>query len=191
MIASLIGHAVSLGKSLTPPSRELIGFMSGDVVYAIEPGPQGVLWLTQGRQQIYIWHVIRETEQILYAFATAEDRNLALQISTIDGFGPKGTANAVHTLGASDLMKYVANRDTKGLQAAVKGLGTVGANRLITHLKDNLIVTLEDPRLAITREAQAALAALGHTVDLAYLYNIQLSNNITKTSALIERYLRK
>jgi len=113
--------------------------------------------------------VAREDSLALYGFATEDERELFLMLTSVSGVGPK-VAMAVLSGGAvGDLLRAIASGDAKTFQA-VPGIGKRTAERIIVELREKVAGELEDsisvpsgsaggPR----EEAHDGLIGLGYT----------------------------
>jgi Holliday junction DNA helicase RuvA len=81
--------------------------------------------------------VAREDSLSLYGFASEEERDLFLALTSVSGVGPK-VAMAVLSGGAPrELRRAIATGDAKRFQAA-PGIGKRTAERIIVELKDKI-----------------------------------------------------
>ncbi len=119
---------------------------------------------------LYIAHIIREDDQLLFGFATAKERELFMKLTTISGIGPKIALNILSALNPGELMAAIAEGDVKRL-SSVSGVGKKTAERIIVELKDKIdpleAVALRQPNGETTlpqtlRDAILSLVALGN-----------------------------
>ncbi len=189
MIAGLKGKFVLLGKDSS--GVLVMGFCSGATIYEVEIGPlrDAVSVITDSDVWIYTWQVIREDSQVLYGFLTPEARALAISMAEADGIGPKLASLAVQTIGVSRILGFINTSDTKGLQAAMKGLGTKRAAELVSHLRNSMTWVAVDPGASTgIRDAEITLAAMGHKVDVSKLAAL-VRPGLTAVQ-LVQRYLQ-
>src|SRR5918994_2850974 len=86
--------------------------------------------------------VAREDSLSLYGFASEEERDLFLALTSVSGVGPK-VALAVLSGGAvRELRRAIANADAKRFQAA-PGIGKRTAERIIVELRDKIADEVE------------------------------------------------
>ena len=112
--------------------------------------------------------VAREDSLALYGFASEEERDLFLALTSVSGVGPK-VAMAVLSGGAPrELRRAIATGDAKRFQAA-PGIGKRTAERIIVELKDKFG---DEPELAAAApggtgdprsDAREGLLGLGYT----------------------------
>ncbi|MBC7940332.1 MAG: Holliday junction branch migration protein RuvA [Chitinophagaceae bacterium] len=128
--------------------------------------------------------VVREDAQVLFGFATAEERATFRQLVKISGVGPRTALSILSGLSVTELAQAVTRQDGARL-VKVPGIGKKTAERLLLELKGKL-----GPDLALTagtplsdtqgdiaqalqslgyneREAQAALKALPADVGVS------------------------
>lgn len=86
-------------------------------------------------------HHIREQEQTLYGFESAEQRDLfRLLIDRVTGVGPKVAVSILSGMSPGDFKASVVVGDVNRL-ARIKGLGKKTAERIVLELKDKVGVT--------------------------------------------------
>ena len=84
--------------------------------------------------------VVREDAQLLYGFATHEERVAFRQLLKISGVGPKLALSVLSGLSLSDLALAVANKDA-GRLTKIPGVGKKTAERLLLELQGKFTVT--------------------------------------------------
>jgi holliday junction DNA helicase RuvA len=130
----------------------------------------------RGRQTTLHAHLVARDDSLqLYGFASEEERDLFLHLTSVSGIGPK-VAIAVLSGGAPrDLLRAIAAGDAKRFQA-VPGVGKRTSERLIVELREKIADELTesvpaaggrhedgDPRLL----ARDGLVGLGYTTQEA------------------------
>ena len=116
---------------------------------------------------IYIQEIIREDAHLLYGFATKEERELFLLLTSVSGVGPNTARTILSSMPPVELIQIIALGDEKNL-TMVKGIGSKTAQRIIVDLK-NKVKQVESKmgqsapseRAAVVEEAVAALVMLG------------------------------
>jgi Holliday junction DNA helicase RuvA len=83
--------------------------------------------------------VVREDAQLLYGFATQEERVAFRQLLKISGVGPKMALAVLSGLSIADLAAAVANKDAARL-TRVPGVGKKTAERLLLELQGKFAV---------------------------------------------------
>lgn len=127
---------------------------------------------------LYTHLVVREDAQLLYGFASRDERNLFRVLIRINGVGPKLAVKLISSIDLHDLAVAVHNNDVAMLMR-IPGVGRKTAERLLIELKDKLgdlvtgdVITLDrgDNQAAI--EAESALISLGYkTTEAARVIN--------------------
>ncbi len=112
--------------------------------------------------------LVREDAQILYGFATAEERTLFRTLLRISGVGAKMGLAILSTMSVADFQRCVEYEDAATL-IKIPGVGKKTAERLIIEMRDKIDATAAAPgvtRVAVEAsprsEAVDALIALGY-----------------------------
>ena len=123
---------------------------------------------------LFTHFLVREDAQLLYGFASRDERDLFRALIRITGVGPKLALNLISSIPLADLARSVQNNDVAPL-TRVPGVGRKTAERLLVELKDrlaDLVVVAEAgmPRRGgeSSEEAEEALVALGYKPCLLY-----------------------
>ena len=111
--------------------------------------------------------VVREDEQLLYGFGTAQEREVFRQLLRISGVGARTALAILSGMSVADLAQAVAAQETARL-VKVPGIGKKTAERLLLELKGKLgEVAMPAAGTGATTEAQQdilqALLALGYS----------------------------
>jgi holliday junction DNA helicase RuvA len=110
--------------------------------------------------------VVREDAQILYGFATAQEREAFRQLIKITGVGPRTALSILSGMSVQDLAQAVTAQEA-GRLVKVPGIGKKTAERLLLELKGKMDADL-GPLVAGTphgdahNDIQQALLALGY-----------------------------
>jgi holliday junction DNA helicase RuvA len=118
--------------------------------------------------KIFTYLHVREDAHILYGFVSEAEKQMFLQLISVNGVGPNTALVVLSYLPPTDLRSAIVREDAAALQA-VKGIGGKTAQRIILELKDKLKKDLgdEDPgktgmvHNTVRREALTALVTLG------------------------------
>ena len=102
--------------------------------------------------------VVREDAQLLYGFATHEERIAFRQLLKISGVGPKLALSVLSGLSLGDLSLAVANKDA-GRLTKIPGVGKKTAERLLLELQGKFMV-------AGAGATQGVAAAVSHGSDI-------------------------
>jgi len=129
MIARLRGHAVAR----TPEGLVLD---VGGVGYLVHTTPSAM------RQEgdeitVHTYLHVREDALQLYGFAELAERELFVQLLSVNGVGPKVALAVVSGSRASDLRRAIVLEDTARFQA-IPGIGKKTAERIVLELKEKL-----------------------------------------------------
>jgi holliday junction DNA helicase RuvA len=119
--------------------------------------------------------VAREDSLVLYGFASEEERDLFIELTSVSGIGPKVAIAILSSGTPRELLRAIAAGDAKRFQA-VPGIGKRTAERVIVELREKVAGELEaglaavgagdgedDPRLL----ARDGLMHLGYTLSEA------------------------
>lgn len=87
---------------------------------------------------VYTHFVVREDAQLLFGFASIEERDFFRTLIKINGVGPKLALAILSSLSPALLVAIVDQADVAGLQK-VPGVGKKTAERLIIELKDKFV----------------------------------------------------
>jgi holliday junction DNA helicase RuvA len=110
--------------------------------------------------------VVREDAQLLYGFATSEERIAFRQLLKISGVGPKLALSVLSGLSLGDLSLAVANKDA-GRLTKIPGVGKKTAERLLLELQGKFTATgagtsSVTPASSSASDIVNALQALGY-----------------------------
>ena len=119
---------------------------------------------------VFVDMVVREDAQLLFGFASRQQREMFRSLIRVNGVGPKVALAMLSTLSAQELMQCLINEDVTQL-CRVPGIGKKTAQRLVVEMKDRLEKEFGDVPLEVstgesthnnTRDAIDALVALGY-----------------------------
>jgi Holliday junction DNA helicase RuvA len=164
MIGSLHGRI----SSKTPPQLTV---EVGGVGYELEAPMSTFFHLPAvGHDVRLLTHfVVREDAQLLYGFATEDERRLFRSLLKVSGIGPKIALALLSGISVDAFVMCVQNQDVAAL-VRVPGIGRKTAERLLVEMRDRLkpagdsepgampVVTNASPEA----EAFGALVALGY-----------------------------
>ena len=109
--------------------------------------------------------IVREDAQLLYGFATPQERQTFRELIKVSGVGPRTALSVLSGMGADDLAQAVTLQEA-GRLVKVPGIGKKTAERLLLELKGKLGPDLSQP-VSVANDAQAdilqALIALGYS----------------------------
>jgi len=116
--------------------------------------------------KLLVSHCIREDDEILFGFATGDEREMFQKLVSVSGVGPKIALAMLSGTSLADLSLAIASGDAKRL-AAVKGVGKKTAEKICVELRDKVNALAfasrhgDAPASLFLRDAVTALRALG------------------------------
>ena len=143
----------------------------GGIGYLVAATPSAV-HSADGKDEValHTYLHVREDALQLYGFADAAERELFVQLLSVNGIGPKVALAIVSGSPAADLRRAIVLEDTARFQA-IPGIGKKTAERIVLELKEKLgsedVVALPSLPGAPTSAhvvARDALVELGYTV---------------------------
>jgi holliday junction DNA helicase RuvA len=158
MIARLRGKPVA-----RTPDGLLIDV--GGVGYLVA-ATTGALRKAEGASEVTVdtYLHVREDVLQLYGFTDTSERELFLQLLSVNGVGPKVALAILSSATAEDLRRAIAREDAARFQA-IPGIGKKTAERIVLELKEKLGTVVEAvPRAGGDLFARDALVELGWTV---------------------------
>jgi holliday junction DNA helicase RuvA len=152
MIARLRGKRVAAGPDGVVVDVNGVGYLVHATPSVLRLGEELTV-------ETYL-HVREDTLQ-LYGFATGEERQLFVQLLSVNGVGPKVALAIVSGSTPAELRRAIALDDTKRFEA-IPGIGKKTAQRVVLELKEKL------GSLEPVRSAADALGARDALVELGY-----------------------
>ncbi len=144
------------------------------VGYEIETPMSTFLDLPQSGTEIFLYThlLVREDAQILYGFATDDERALFRTLLKVNRVGAKMALGVLSAMTASDFRRCVEYEDAAML-SKVPGIGKKTAERLIMEMRDKVdkvgIPSLPGQNIAVEASARSeafdALVALGYKAN--------------------------
>ncbi|NLV55829.1 MAG: Holliday junction branch migration protein RuvA [Acidimicrobiales bacterium] len=173
MIGSLRGTLLERS-----PDGEVLVEVAG-VGYRVHAGPATAAMLADVGAEAFVWvhHHVREDAEVLYGFATREERTAFEALISAHGVGPALALAILSVHEPAALRRVLADDDVSAL-CLVPGVGKKTAARLLVELKSRLDVPEGDLGGAVAASGAAAgsagsvradvrdaLAALGYGAD--------------------------
>ena len=87
---------------------------------------------------IYIYHYIREDQELYYGFANKDERELFELLISVSGVGVASARVILSSLNAEEIRQAILAEDINRIKS-VKGIGAKTAQRLILELKDKIV----------------------------------------------------
>jgi Holliday junction DNA helicase RuvA len=122
-----------------------------------------------GRLKLHTYHLVREDQQALYGFRTAEELGFFNLLLTVNGVGPKVALAIVGSRPTADLQLAIMTGD-QAVLVAIPGIGKKLAERVIFELKEKVSAAgvaasgSAPGGQAAESEVVAALQALGYSL---------------------------
>ena len=168
MIASLEGTVGAVAVDSLVIETGGIGyqvFAAPAILAAAQPG---------SRLKLHTYHLVREDQQALYGFRTADDLGFFTLLLSVTGVGPKVALAIVGSRPTADLQLAIMTQD-QAVLVSIPGVGKKLAERIIFELKEK--VTAAGVSVAAAGglagatagegEIVAALQALGYSLGEA------------------------
>ena len=165
MIGSLRGRI----SSKTPPQLTV---EVGGVGYELEAPMSTFFHLPAVGQEVKLLthFVVREDAQLIYGFATEDERRLFRSLLKVSGIGPKIGLALLSGISVEGFVTCVQNQDVAAL-VRVPGIGRKTAERLLVEMRDRLKPAGDGAEPGATIVAQGAspeVEAFGALVALGY-----------------------
>lgn len=87
---------------------------------------------------IYTQFIVREDAQILYGFASKEEREMFNHLISVSGIGPNTGMIMLSSLATEEIANAIQTEDVRTIQS-IKGIGAKTAQRVIIDLKDKML----------------------------------------------------
>ena len=176
MIGSLRGRITSK----TPPQ---VTVEVGGVGYEVEAPMSTFLHLPAvGDEVKLLTHfVVREDAQLLYGFATEDERHLFRGLLKVSGIGPKIGLALLSGMSVEAFATAVRNQDVDSL-IRVPGIGRKTAERMLVEMRDRLAPATGGTPDAIVLQAGAAPAAEAFAALVGLGYRPAEATRLLKTA---------
>lgn len=114
--------------------------------------------------KLLAWHCVREDDEMLFGFATEDERELFGKLTSVSGVGPKIAIAILSGASIGELSMAIAGGDAKRI-SAIKGVGKKTAEKICVELRDKVssfaVKGMADVASPMLGDAIAALRALG------------------------------
>ena len=118
---------------------------------------------------LHIHHLVREDAQILFGFATEQEKSMFRLLLKVSGVGAKMGLSILSAMSVVEFQRCVRYEDTVML-VKIPGVGKKTAERLIIEMRDRIdkaeVVPSAGPRQAVATNARGE--AVGALVSLGY-----------------------
>ena len=124
---------------------------------------------TGSETKLLAYHCVREDDEILFGFATENEKTMFAKLTSVSGVGPKIALAILSGSSIAELSMAIAGGDFKRI-SAIKGVGKKTAEKICVELKDKVSEFAFSGRgtdgedavaTQVARDAVAALRALG------------------------------
>jgi Holliday junction DNA helicase RuvA len=88
--------------------------------------------------KIFTKLIVREDAHLLYGFATKEEREMFVHLTSVSGIGPNTAMIMLSSLIPDEIAHAIQSEDVVTIQS-VKGIGAKTAQRVILDLKDKML----------------------------------------------------
>lgn len=141
------------------PQRALLdtGGVEWDLV--VPDSSLGALPAVGERARVFVWMQHTESAMTLYGFASEADRRLFLDLTKVDGVGPRSAVRIMCAAGRERLVAALEGGDVAALEK-IPGLGKKTAQKMLLALRGKL--SLDDARAA---PSAASRGEFGDVVD--------------------------
>ena len=129
-----------------------------------------------GEAKLLAWHCVREDDEMLFGFATKEEREMFLKLTQVSGVGPKIALAILSGSSIGELSLAIASGNAKRI-SSIKGVGKKTAEKICVELKDKVSALAalaatsrrggEDSKAPVIRDAILALTARGFSEEVA------------------------
>jgi Holliday junction DNA helicase RuvA len=145
----------------------------GGIGYRVFAAPAILSTATPGKAlKLHTYHLVREDQQALYGFRTAEELGFFNLLLTVTGVGPKVALAIVGSRPTADLQLAILTGD-QAMLVSIPGIGKKLAERIIFELKEKVAAAGVAASGSVTglgaaeSEVVAALQALGYSLGEA------------------------
>ena len=128
-----------------------------------------------GEAKLLAWHCVREDDEMLFGFATKEEREMFLKLTQVSGVGPKIALAILSGSSIGELSLAIASGNAKRI-SSIKGVGKKTAEKICVELKDKVSALAAlaatsrrgaDDKAPVIRDAILALTSLGFGEEAA------------------------
>lgn len=132
--------------------------------------------------KLYVHFIVREDVQILYGFATKEEREVFRLLISVSGVGGNTARMILSTFSPVELRSIITT-DNAAMLKNVKGLGIKTAQKIIVELKDKM--------LSIGNNSDAALSELPQISNEVYTEALSALSMLGFAKSASDKVVRK
>ena len=126
--------------------------------------------------KLLTYHCVREDDEILFGFASEQEREMFAKLTSVSGVGPKIAIAILSGSSLSELALAISTSDAKRI-SSIKGVGKKTAEKICVELRDKVSAleaasvargtSAAGAQTAVLQDAVAALRALGFTDEVS------------------------
>jgi len=117
--------------------------------------------------KIFTQFIVREDAQLLFGFATKEERDIFNHLISVSGIGPNTAMIMLSSLSPEEIAHAIQSEDVRTIQS-IKGIGIKTAQRVIIDLKDKMIKMSFSTENVFTQNNTNRFDALTALVSLGF-----------------------
>ena len=140
MIEYIKGELTELTPALATVEAGGVGYglsISLNTFSALQSGK----WKEESGKRIvklYVYEAIREDAHVLFGFVNKKEREMFLQLITVNGVGANTARMMLSGMSVSELCNAISTGNARLIQG-IKGIGKMTAQRIIVDLKDKIV----------------------------------------------------
>ncbi len=117
--------------------------------------------------KVFTQFIVREDAQLLYGFATKEEREMFNHLISVSGIGPNTAMIMLSSLVPEEIAHAIQVEDVRTIQS-IKGIGVKTAQRVIVDLKDKMVKMSFSPQISAMGHNTNRFDALTALVSLGF-----------------------
>jgi holliday junction DNA helicase RuvA len=117
--------------------------------------------------KVFTQFIVREDAQLLYGFATKEEREMFNHLISVSGIGPNTAMIMLSSLVTEEIAHAIQVEDVRTIQS-IKGIGVKTAQRVIVDLKDKMVKMSFSPQISAMGHNTNRFDALTALVSLGF-----------------------
>ena len=140
MIEYIKGELTELTPALATVEAGGVGYglsISLNTFSALQSGK----WKEESGKKIvklYVYEAIREDAHVLFGFVNKKEREMFLQLITVNGVGANTARMMLSGMSVSELCNAISTGNARLIQN-IKGIGKMTAQRIIVDLRDKIV----------------------------------------------------
>lgn len=162
MIASISGEVIHKSLDHVVIEAAGVGYLMNVSGFTLDEVPQ-----VGGQARLFTELVVREDAMQLYGFATAEERELFTQLTSVSGVGPKVALAVLSGMSVPEVETALVAGDHARFQK-ISGIGKRTAERLVVELKDKIVPSGAPSIVRAAADDQPVMLARDALLGLGY-----------------------